>query len=120
MPKITKDTSNAELRKIAEADVERIKKTVQKDPNGVLHYWNEEIGMFESKERDENGHTSVMGIDSSVKGFWHYCPKVTGHNSKGYELRCMVPHFVFIFQDGEKLTCRKCKHESTVKIVVPK
>lgn len=120
MPKITDKTTNEELRIIAGKDVERISKTIQKDPRGVEHFWNEDIKMFESKELDENGHTTVMGIDSSVKGYWFYCPKITGHNSKGYELQCNVPHFVFVFQDGEKLTCRKCKTESTIKLVLPK
>jgi len=120
MPKITANTTEKELREIAKADVDRIKKTIQKDPKGIEHFWNEKIQMFESKPLDENGHTTVMGIDSSVKGYWHYCPKVNGHNSKGYELKCLTPHFVFIFQDGEKLTCRKCKTESTIKLVIPK
>jgi len=120
MPKITSDMSKDKLREIAEKDIARISKTIQKDPRGVEHFWNDKIKMFESKAVDENGHTSVMGIDSSVKGYWHYCPELTGHNSKGYELKCMTPHFVFIYQDGEKLTCRKCKKENTIKLVIPK
>ena len=116
MPKVTSQTSDSELRAIAEADVARISKTIQTDPSGREYSWNEEKGFFES-EVDENGKTWVLGIDSSVPGYWHYCPKVTGSNSKGYDVVCRTPHFVFIYQDGEKLTCTKCGAESTVNIV---
>ena len=65
------------------------------------------------------GKKWVKGIDSSVPGFWHNCPEIVGANSKGYDIVCATPHFVFIYQDGEKLTCRKCNKESTIKIVLP-
>jgi len=117
MPKITSETSNAELREIAEADVNRIKKTIQKDPNGLEYTFNEEGQCFTAIDKD--GKEWIMGIDSAVKGYWHYCPEMTGHNSKGYELKCRTPHFVFIYQDGEKLTCRKCKKENTIELVLP-
>ena len=117
MPKITSDMSVEKLREIAKKDVDRISKTIQKDPQGREYTWN---GNFFESKPDENGKTWIMGIDSSVKGYWFYCPEKTGHNSKGYELVCNTPHFVFIFQDGEKLTCRKCKKEQTIKFVIPK
>ena len=114
MPKITDDTPKSVLKQIAEEDIARISKTIQKDPSGRLYYWNGTF--FESKPED--GKTWILGIDSSVKGYWYYCPEITGHNSKGYELKCNTPHFVFIYQDGEKLTCRKCKKENTIKLVL--
>jgi len=118
MPRITKDTSNSELKRIAEEDVARISKTIQRDPNGREFFWNAEQNCFLSKP-DENGKIWILGIDSSVAGYWHYCPKVTGANSKGYDIKCRTPHFVFVYQDGEKLTCTKCGAESTVNIVTP-
>ena len=116
MPKITKDTTDAELREIVKADIKRLSKTIQRDTVGREYTYNGDF--FESKP-DKKGKTWIMGIDSSVPGFWFYCPKITGHNSKGYELKCETPHFVFIYQDGEKLTCRKCKEKSTIKLVLP-
>lgn len=104
------------LMDIAKEDEERISKTIQKDPSGREFFWNGDH--FES-EPDENGKTWVLGVDSSVPGFWHYCPKITGVNSKGYEIQCRTPHFVFYPQEGEKLTCRKCKEESTIEFVIP-
>lgn len=117
MPKITKDTPVSELKRIAESDTRRISKTIQIDPSGREYKWN---GDFFESEPDEAGKTWIKGIDSSVPGFWFYCPETTGVNSKGYELECQTPHFVFIFQDGEKLTCRKCKKENTIKLVLKK
>ncbi|WP_428323652.1 hypothetical protein [Nitrosopumilus sp.] len=104
------------LREIAEADEARISKTIQKDPHGREYKWNGDH--FES-EPDENGKTWVLGVDSAVPGFWFYCPEITGHNSKGFETKCSTPHFVFIYQDGEKLTCRGCKKEVTVNVSYP-
>ncbi len=101
------------LREIAKEDVARISKTIQKDPSGREHFWNGDF--FESKP--ENDKTWILGIDSEVPGFWDYCPTKTGVSTKGYDLVCQTPNFVFIFQDGEKLTCRKCKKEHTIKIV---
>ena len=118
MPKIDNKTSNEKLLKIAKADVERIKKTVQTDSSGREYLYSEDKKLFES-EPDENGKTWVLGIDSSVPGYWVYCPNVTGSSSKGYELKCRTPHFVFIYQDGEKLTCRECKMDFTIKLVLP-
>ena len=118
MPKFNESTSEAELRKQAEEDVARISKTIQHDSAGREYIWQEDKGFFES-EADENGKTWIKGIDSSVPGFWFNCPKITGANSKGYDIVCATPHFVFIYQDGEKLTCRKCKKENTIKIVLP-
>mgnify|MGYP006114404455 FL=1 len=42
MPSFTKDTSKDVLKKQAEADVARIKKTIQHDNNGIEYKWNEE------------------------------------------------------------------------------
>ena len=119
MPKFNESTSEAELRKQAEEDVARISKTIQHDSAGREYIWQEDKGFFES-EADENGKTWIKGIDSSVPGFWFNCPNITGANSKGYDIVCATPHFVFIYQDGEKLTCRKCNKESTIKLVLPK
>ena len=113
MPRFDKDTSKEVLRKQAKEDTDRINKTTQRDSAGREFKWN---GSFFESKPDENGVTWIKGIDSSVPGYWFSCPNVTGHNSKGYELVCRVPHFVFIFQDGEKLTCRKCNVECTIKI----
>jgi hypothetical protein len=118
MPSFTKDTSKDVLKKQAEEDVARIKKTTQYDGDGREYKWNEDIGFFES-EADDAGKKWVKGIDSSVPGYWFTCPEIVGSNSKGYDIVCATPHFVFIFQDGEKLTCRKCNKESTVKLVLP-
>ena len=117
MPSFTKDTSKDILKKQAEADVARIKKTTQYDGDGREYKWNEDIGFFES-EADDAGKKWVKGIDSSVPGYWFTCPEIVGSNSKGYDIVCATPHFVFIFQDGEKLTCRKCNKESTIKLVL--
>jgi hypothetical protein len=118
MPSFTKDTSKDILKKQAEEDVARIKKTVQHDNNGIEYKWNESLQCFES-EKDEAGKTRLLGIDSSVPGYWIYCPQITGSTSKGYDIKCRATNFVFIFQDGEKLTCRKCNKENTIKIVLP-
>lgn len=118
MPKTDNKTSNEKLREIAKADVERISKTVQTDSSGREYLYNEDKKLFES-EPDENGKTWVLGIDSSVPGYWFYCPNVTGVSSKGYELVCRTPHFVFIYQNGEKLVCRECKTEFTIELVLP-
>ena len=117
MPQFDKNTPKDVLRKQAEEDIARISKTVQRDSSGREYFWNKEIGFFES-EPDENGKCWVKGIDSSVPGYWFYCPEVTGTNTKGYEIVCNSPHFVFSYQDGEKLTCRECKAESTIKLVI--
>ena len=114
MPHFDKNTSEDVLRKCAKEDVDRISKTIQKDSRGREYKWN---GSFFESEPDDNGNTWIKGIDSSVPGFWFYCPNITGTNSKGYDLVCKATHFVFIYQDGEKLTCRKCKAENTIKIV---
>jgi hypothetical protein len=119
MPKVYSSTPAGELRKIAEADIARISKTIQRDPAGREYTWNAEHKQFLSKP-DENGKTWILGIDSSVPGYWWYCPNIKGVNSKGYEIVCRTPHFVFIYQDGEKLTCRECKTESTINLVLPK
>ena len=115
MPRFDKNTPKDVLRAQAEKDVARIIKTVQHDSEGRQYHWNASIELFES-DPDENGRTHVKGIDSSVPGYWFYCPFSSGYNSKGYELKCNTPHFVFIHQDGEKLTCRKCNEESTISI----
>ena len=88
------------------------------DGDGREYKWNEDIGFFES-EADDAGKKWVKGIDSSVPGYWFTCPQIVGSNSKGYDIVCATPHFVFIYQDGEKLTCRKCNKESTIKLVLP-
>ena len=118
MPAFDKDTPVDVLKKQAQEDVARISKTVQHDSAGREYQWNEEAVFFES-EADENGKTWIKGIDSSVPGFWFNCPQITGANSKGYDIVCATPHFVFIYQDGEKLTCRKCNEETTIKLVIP-
>lgn len=119
MPKITSFTSKDELKKIAQEDVARISKTIQKDPTGREFTFDFKRNLFASKI-EENGKEWIMGIDSSVPGYWHYCPKVIGSSSKGYDLKCNTAHFVFIYQDGEKLTCSKCKSESTIKLIIQK
>ena len=96
-----------------------VSRFIQDSGLNIVYSWQEDKGFFES-EADENGKTWIKGIDSSVPGFWLNCPKIRGANSKGYDIVCATPHFVFIYQDGEKLTCRKCNKESTIKLVLPK
>ena len=117
MPVFTRKTPKDVLRKQAEVDVARIKKTIQHDDNGLEYKWNEDLQCFENI--NEFGQVTLLGVDSSVPGYWFYCPKVVGSSSKGYDLKCAIPNFVFIYQDGEKLTCRKCKTDTTIKIVLP-
>lgn len=104
-------------REIAKADVERISKTVQTDSNGLVYNFDTKAQCFLGT--DAKGVEWIMGVDSSVEGYWYNCPVSQGFNSKGYEQFCKTPHFVFKFQHGEKLTCRKCKQESTVQLVLP-
>jgi len=118
MPKITKDTSKEKMKEVADSDVARIKLTIQTDSNGREYSWDEKDGIF--KHFDSDGKEWVKGIDSSVPGYWFYCPKVTGHSSRGFEIVCRTPHFVFLHQDGEKLTCRKCKSEATIDLKLKK
>jgi len=117
MPKITKDTPKSVMKEIADKEVARIKVTKQTDSNGRIYDWSEKDQLF--VHFDEDGKEWVKGVDSSVPGFWVYCSQVTGHNSKGFELKCNAPHFVFLHQDGEKLSCRKCKSEITIKLDLP-
>jgi len=114
MPKVTRDTPKERMREIANADVARIKLTKQTDVNGREYSWDEEQGIF--VHIDDDGKEWFKGIDSSVPGYWFYCPEVTGHTSRGFEIVCRHPNFVFLHQDGEKLTCKKCKKECTVDL----
>ena len=115
MPRFDNSTSKEILKKQAEEDVARISKTIQRDSAGREYTWN---GNFFESEPDDTGKTWIKGIDSSVPGFWFYCTNKTGSNSKGYDIVCNVPHFVFSYQDGEKLTCRECNAENTIHIVL--
>jgi len=113
MPRFDKNTSHEVLRKQAEKDLERIIKTTQRDAAGREYKWN---GNFFESKPDDRGATWIKGIDSSVPGYWFSCDNITGTSSKGYDIVCRTTHFVFIYQDGEKLTCRKCNAECTIKI----
>ena len=106
---------NKDLRKIAEEDVKRISKTIQKDKDGKEFTWDKKRNCF--SRLDDKKQLWLKGIDSSVAGYWSYCTNKTGHNTKGYETKCGYTHFVFIFENGETKKCNGCGKDYTINIV---
>ena len=106
------------LNEIAESDINRLKHTNPVDNNGVRYSWDEKRGIFVGI--DESGKEWVYGADTDTPAFWHYCPKVVKHNSKGYPVYCRTPMFALITKHGDEVTCPKCGTKSTIDIKVPK
>ena len=96
MPSFTKDTSKDVLKKQAEEDVARIKKTTQYDGDGREYKWNDSIGFFES-EADDAGKKWVKGIDSSVPGYWFTCPEIVGVQIARDTTLCVQHHISFSY-----------------------
>lgn len=106
--------TDKELREKAKKDVERLSKGKPRDQAGREYTWNEGKQCFTRTAKD--GKLWVKGINSTVPGYWSYCPNQTNVNADGLPVTCNTPHFVFIFQNGEDKKCDGCGE--TYKIVI--
>ena len=95
-------------------DVQKMSK-LQKDPRGKKYKYDptqqcfvERQSMFSRILRlfGVKREQWVMGVNTRVPGYWHYCPIPT----------CRARHFVLIYQDSQDCTCVKCGEISQIRI----
>lgn len=109
-------TTDKELRAKAEKDIARLSKGHPKDRQGNIFDWNEKRRCFTRK--DKAGNLWVKGINSTVAGYWANCDNESNLNQDGLPVTCNVPHFVFIFENGETKKCDGCGKDFKIKITV--
>lgn len=107
------------LNEIAAEDIKRISGTIQTDKNLTVYKYDNERKVFVGTN-DKDGKEWLMGVETECPAVWHYCPTPKGTTPKGYPITCGTPIFALITQHGEKVTCPKCKKESTIDVVLPK
>lgn len=107
------------LKKIAEAEVEKLKHGKPRDTQGNSYEWDEGKRCFQ--RIDEKGQLWVKGINTSVPAYWSYCSNDSDNvDINGFSLKCNTPHFVFIYEDGEEKVCDECKRPYKIVITLPK